>query len=104
MPHTSYSVGSAFAQALRQASLFDRHEDRAHYRLIDLINIGEHCSEIARALMLRDPAEAREQLIHGASRMLTAADMLDRTETATPSAQVIPFPGVGARSVLRVVS
>lgn len=101
MPHTQYTVGSAFAQALRQATDLDRHEDADLYRIVDLINVGIHCSHMARSLMERDPAEARAMLIHGASRMLAAAERIDAGDRQPV---IVPLPIRRERPNLRVVS
>ncbi|UZW54027.1 hypothetical protein NUH86_10820 [Sphingobium sp. JS3065] len=103
MSHTSYSVGSAFAQALSQASMILHGDSLVALRPVDFINVGRFCAEEAHALIRTDAARARDLLITGASRMLAAAEMLDRRD-APPSADVIPFPGGAGRSILRVVS
>jgi hypothetical protein len=100
MSQTSYSVGSAFAEALSQAGAFQRDPDRTDYRTVDFVNIGSHSAQVAHALMQSDPAEARRMLIHGASRMLIAAEQLAGQGA---SADVIPFPR-DARPRLAVVS
>lgn len=101
MPHTEYSVGSAFAQALRQATLLAGSDEAVLHRTVDLINIGTHCSQVAHALLRNDPAEARAMLIHGASRMLAAADRLDAQECQPV---IVPLPSRRDRPSLRVVS
>ena len=103
MSHIQYSIGSAFAEVLSRASAVVRDAGPMRLRPVDLINVGNYCAEEAHALLQRDPAKAREMLIHGASRMLAVAEMLERPAPALPSADVIPFPGVGARSILRAV-
>lgn len=100
MPHTEYAVGSAFAQALNQASALASHEDAALYRTVDLVNIGTHCSQVAHALLQSDPVEARAMLIHGASRMLAAAD---RIQAAGRQPVIVPLPARRARPNLQVV-
>ena len=100
MSHNSYPVGSAFAEALSQATALMRSPDRDCYRTVDFVNIGRHSSEMAHALMQSDPDEARRFLVYGASRMLAAAELL---ETATPQPNVIPFPR-GERGLVLVVS
>jgi hypothetical protein len=103
MSQTSYSVGSAFAEALSQADAMARTDSASRLRPVDFVNVGLYCSEEAHALLQRDPAKARELLIHGASRMLALAEMLPGVIEQAPTADVIPFPR-DARPRLAVVS
>ena len=102
MPHTQYSVGSAFAQALSQASAIVRDQGPFYLRPVDFMNVGRYCAEEAHSHLQRDPVQARALLIHGAARMLAVAEMLERPVDPGPSADVIAFP-VTDRPVVRAL-
>ena len=102
MSHIRYAVGSAFAQALSQASAIVRDEGPFFLRPVDFVNVGRYCAEEAHSYLQRDPAQARALLIHGAARMLAVAEMLERPVEPAQSADVIAFPG-GDRPVVRAL-
>lgn len=70
---------SAIDDALAKLAALQSRPDIAAYRTIDLINMGRHCGDQAHAMIAADPQEAREFLLHGASRMIAAADRLGAT-------------------------
>lgn len=75
MPLHSQASPAAEGALAKLASLQARPDIEA-YRTIDLINMGRFAGDQAHALSEQDPAEAREFLLHGASRMIAAADRL----------------------------
>jgi len=96
MSRGSFSVGSAFAEALSQMGALESAE--TEYRIVDLVNIGRHCADAAHGAMEADAARARELLITGASRMLAAAERLEHR------AAVTRLPTIASRRSLRSVS
>lgn len=104
MSHTSYKVGSAFAQALSQATTIVQDAAPMRLRAVDLVNIGRYCAEEAHTYLQHDAAKARDMLIHGAARMLAVAEMLERPAEPGPSADVIAFPGAAGRAPQQVAS
>lgn len=101
MSHNRIPSGNAFADALSQSSALIRHADYELYRTVDLVNIGRHSVDMAHALMRNDPAQAREHLIHGASRMLAAAERLEQGDCQPV---IVPLPPRRGRANLSLVS
>ncbi|GLV21966.1 hypothetical protein TomMM35A_18190 [Sphingobium sp. TomMM35A] len=95
------SDGSAFAAALSQSSALIHHADYELYRTVDFVNIGRHAADMAHALLQNDPAQAREHLIYGASRMLAAAERIGQGDHQPV---IVPLPVRRGRPNLRVVS
>ncbi len=96
-----FPTGSAFAEALSLSGALIRSADFDLYRTVDLVNIGRHGADMAHSLLQTDPAQAREFLIYGASRMLAAAE---RLEQGGQPAVIVPLPPRRGRPTLRVVS
>lgn len=84
----SFTVGSAAAGAIAQQQALEHREDFDAYRTLDLIKMGFQSASQAVEILSADPAETRACLIHGASRLLAAADRLD---PAAPPANVFPL-------------
>jgi hypothetical protein len=77
MLNSILTANAAAPDALTQLDrLVSREDYEATYRVVDLVNIGIDNSQMAHAILERDPARARELLIHGASRLLAAAERL----------------------------
>ena len=96
-----FPTGSAFAEALTLSGALIRSADFDLYRTVDLVNIGRHGADMAHSLLQSDPAQTREFLIYGASRMLAAAE---RLEQGAQPAVIVPLPPRRGRPSLRVVS
>ena len=88
MQATGYIVGSAAAGAIAQLKALESRDDFSNLRTVDLVNAAAHSCEQAHKAMREDPTEARACLIHGASRLLAAAD---RLEPGAASANVVPM-------------
>ncbi len=91
MHGNAYIIGSAASAALGRLGALQRREDFDAYRTVDLVNIAQLAVQEAHAALPTDPHRAREMLIHGASRMLAAAD---RLEGAAPVEKVVALRAV----------
>jgi hypothetical protein len=71
-----YTIGSAAAQTL--ARLGDQHRaDATPFRPVDLINIAGYAVAEAHDVLPTDGDTARDLIIHAASRLIRAAEMLE---------------------------
>lgn len=76
MQSGTFTVGSAASEALVSLQALLRREDYDAYRTIDLINMALFSAQTAGDVHGHLPVAARDYLIHGASRLLAAAERL----------------------------
>ena len=85
VPH--YSVGSAAALTLSRLGHLQRRE--SPLSVDDLIKIARFNAGEAHALFATDPVSARDFLLNGASRMIRAAEQLEKVTAPAPRQAVI---------------
>lgn len=96
MSHTSYSVGSAFAQALSMANAMIDGAAMTRLPHVVRIELAGYDAEEATVYLRHNPAKARDKLICAAAQLMAVAEALGRR------AEVVQLPA--GRSHLRVVS